>query len=326
MLKKKYLFLMLVFLLFIVSSVSAEEMDEASSNGTDSLSVDIEEIDEPSDQYSNQNLENEIYLDDKSTEGILSASNDDSDHVSNGDIGISKNKTFSELSNKIFYAPTGGTIYLDRDYYCEDDFYRMELSITKSITINGNGHILDGLLKSGLRVNGYLLQNVVFNNVTFKNFAATTIDYEGGGSDYMPTFKYYRNAFEIYRVDSISFVNCNFVNIKNDIGMLSIYLNQVNSSSFVNCTFTNCLSDNDGGAVTMVDCNNSLISNCSFINCTSLRFGGAVRLLRCNISMIENCKFIENSATRSGGAILMYNVSDSSIINCRIGLYMSSVT
>jgi len=315
MLKKEYLFSMLVFLLFIISSVSAEEMDDSSSNVTDIMSVNAVEIDELDNQYPDSNSENEAYLDDRATDEVLSGSDVDLDHVSsNGDIGISKNKTFSELSSKIFNAPTGGTIYLDNDYYCEDNLYLMQLSIYKSITIMGNGHIIDGASKSSLRI--YNCEKVVFDNVTFKDFVANTYTFSAQTSQFSPDYTVYRNAFEVYRVD-ISFVNCNFMNIKNDIGMLAIYLDDVKSSSFINCTFTNCLSDNDGGAVTMVDCNNSLISNCSFINCTSLRFGGAVRLLRCNISMIENCKFIENSATRSGGAILMYNVSDSSIINCK---------
>ena len=90
MLKKEYLFSMLVFLLFIISSVSAEEMDDSSSNVTDIMSVNAVEIDELDNQYPDSNSENEAYLDDRATDEVLSGSDVDLDHVSsNGDIGIS---------------------------------------------------------------------------------------------------------------------------------------------------------------------------------------------------------------------------------------------
>jgi C1A family cysteine protease len=311
MLKKEYLCLILIFFLFIISSASAEEIDGDSFNGTDFLSVDVDEIEV---QYQSSSIENESSLGNDSADEAIFISDVDLEEESLGDApGISNNRTFTELLYKIYYAPKGGTIYLDKDYYFNDDFYNsgttgnIGMSINYPITIEGNGHIIDALSKSHFNIY-YNVESFTINNVTFKNFISHTEKVLSGYYTYASTFR-------VYGVRNFSFVNCNFINFKCN-ERYSFIVEDSGSVSFINCTFANCSSFNDGGALLLYNCNNSLIDNCRFINCSSLRWGGAVFLWKCVNASIIDSSFINNSATRSGGAVLVYNVSNSLIANC----------
>ena len=80
--------------------------------------------------------------------------------------------TFSALQQKINNAEEGTVITLDKNYTYDDGFSKRGIQINKNLTINGNGHTLDGLSKSriflvryGLTDNNY----VVLNNIKFVN-------------------------------------------------------------------------------------------------------------------------------------------------------------
>ena len=231
---------------------------------------------------------------------------------------ILKNSTFSALGNMIFFSPDGATIYLDKDYYLDEDYYNAGtantngLSIRKSLTINGNGHVIDGRSVSDLDISSYGDGNVIFNNITFRNF----VSYRAFASYRIRGMPVARCAISLYDLNC-SFVNCNFINIKarteNDCAFLSV---DADNSSFINCSFINCSSNNHGGALTLVNTKNSSIINCSFINCSSILSAGAVWMEDIGISSIVNSSFINNSATYSGGAILIYGANESSIVNC----------
>ena len=94
------------------------------------------------------------------------------DAVESGDEEIlesSDDGTFTALQNKINKASEGSTISLDNDYYYNSNFGNTDgVKITKSITINGNGHAISGSSKSCLlQING--TEKVIINNVIFKN-------------------------------------------------------------------------------------------------------------------------------------------------------------
>ena len=77
--------------------------------------------------------------------------------------------TFMELQTKINQAREGSTISLDKDYAYSGSS-TLGITITKSITINGNGHTLDGIGKSPILIidtNMYKTYN--FNNINFIN-------------------------------------------------------------------------------------------------------------------------------------------------------------
>ena len=313
MLKKEYLVLILIFFLFIISSASAEEIEDVSSNDTDVLSADVDEIDV---QYQSSGSGNEVSLSDGPNDVAISSSGADLEEDSLGDSPeITTNRTFTELENKIWFAPSGGTVYLDKDYYFNDDYYssstvgNVGLSIIRPVTIEGNGHIIDGLSKSHYDMRSSGIEKISFNNVTFKNFISNKVTYAPGMS-------FRGAAFSAYSVVNLSFSNCNFINLKCDNGYYDFIIQNSNWVSFINCSFINCSSDNDGGALFLYECNNSLFDNCRFINCSSLRWAGGVFLWNCTNATIVNCSFINNSATASAGALLFYRVSNSTLVNC----------
>ena len=80
--------------------------------------------------------------------------------------------TFSELQKKIDNASAGDTITLEKNYVYDEGFNKDGIVIGKDLTINGNGHTINGLSKSRILLvhYGILKHNkVVLNNISFKN-------------------------------------------------------------------------------------------------------------------------------------------------------------
>lgn len=75
---------------------------------------------------------------------------------------------FTELSGLISQSSSGSTINLTKDYKrIPSEGYSNGISISKEITINGNGHTIDASNGAGIfSVSG---SNVVLNNITFTN-------------------------------------------------------------------------------------------------------------------------------------------------------------
>ena len=77
------------------------------------------------------------------------------------------NGTFMALQKKINDAGKGSTVTLDDDYAYDDGFAAGEISIGKSLTVDGKGHIIDCKNKSrafNLDADGITLKNIIFKN------------------------------------------------------------------------------------------------------------------------------------------------------------------
>ena len=204
--------------------------------------------------------------------------------------------TFTQLQNKISFSSAGSTLYLDEDYSYNDGFGgSWGISITKPITIEGNGHIIDGMSKS--RIFYITAKEVVLRNITFANGFTTG----NGGAVYM------------YGVENASFENCNFLaNSVNGYGG-AVFADGVASFSMTDCVFIRnygsandeltqwILGDIGGTGVTIGDDNyvHNEASN-----------GGAISLSNVDHSLIEHCTFNSNFAVGAGGNIHLFNVDD----------------
>ncbi|MDO5814510.1 MAG: hypothetical protein Q4Q18_02635, partial [Methanobrevibacter sp.] len=90
---------------------------------------------------------------------------------------VSNYGTFTELKYIIDNAENGSTIYLDNDYYLDYSFEQNYpfILINKSLTIDGNGHTLNGMLKSGIFAiySGDIFEEfneeVTLRNIKFEN-------------------------------------------------------------------------------------------------------------------------------------------------------------
>ena len=263
-----------------------------SSIGSDSVCSDLNEID------------NHKY----SFEKIIKASN---------------KGTFTELQDKINKANAGSTIYLDKNYYYGTDYKSSYgLVINKTLTIDGNGHVIDGSSKSMLAlVNA---SNVVFKNIGFRN---------GNGGD--------NGAINAIYSHNIEFNNCSF--IKNSGSKGSLYMSSSNHSTFFNCSFEENHGKN-GGAVFLSACDYASFLKCDFSlnsadysggalylyesnHCTfsdshlggnEASDGGALFLAYCDYASFKKCDLEGNDASKTGGAIYLSHCLSPSFSNVDI--------
>ena len=135
MLTKRVFFILFLFVMVmgLVSAVGASDsVGDIMTNGT------VDEI----------GIYDNIETGDLKSDDVLESSDDG---------------TFTALQNKINDAKEGSTINLENDYHFNLNFNSVNgVKIDKSLTINGNGHVIDGFgISSLLRVNG--AKNIILN-------------------------------------------------------------------------------------------------------------------------------------------------------------------
>ncbi len=136
--KKNMIFVMFILILFTLSAVSA----------ADNATTDV------------------VGLEDVNDEVISVEKIQVIEKTENDDVLKEGNNSFGDLEKLIDSAESGSTIVLDRDYI--NDGYKVDgIKIEKDITIDGQGHTLDGHYKSRIfQVSDG--SKVVFKNITFK--------------------------------------------------------------------------------------------------------------------------------------------------------------
>ncbi|WP_405265831.1 pectate lyase-like adhesive domain-containing protein [Methanobrevibacter sp.] len=283
MINKRKLLILLIFSIVLVSSLSA--ISAVDSNSTDVQTADSEEI-ELEQADSNQD---EIQQMDSNEEKI-SAGNP---------------KSFSEL-NRTINNNTDSLIVLDDDYSYNgdtDSAFLMGITINRAVTIDGNGHTIDGCSNSakGFRAYNY---DILFKNIKFVNLGKTTnYDYYGGaiyGSSYNGIVKAQNCEFigcQGYQGGALYYVsadNCTFKDCK------CAYVYQRGGAAMYSGIATNCLFENNGDSSS-----NGVMDGGTAINCTFKNNWGSDSGALYGGTAI-NCTFIGNRAY-SGGAIGGYD-------------------
>ena len=246
--KTLLVFCLIMCILFTVSNVAAGDVNDTMV----------------SSDNANQVIE-ETNMDDTLASGgdELIAQTDNDEILSEKDDG-----TFTALQNKIDAAAEGSTITLENDYKYNDGFSAAGIKITKSLTIDGNGHKIDAdgyisIFKCNNNSNKIILNNIDFYNAAW---------YPSGRYDGTC------NGGAIYSEAELEINNCNF--IKNE-GYLS----------------TTYGTYGYGGAI--YSTNTLILSNCKFEHnradsLSSYGLGGAIYCK--GNTKITNCIFNENSA------------------------------
>ena len=256
-------------------------------------------------------------------------STDAFDKVNNSEVEVSS-KSGVDLNNLINGNESGYEIILDEDYVFDiskDGFDHAGIKINHSVTIDGQGHTIDG--NNFFRVFDIAADNVVLKNIRFINSSSIYGSY---------------NAVMCKNSTNVSIINCSFINcgISYSDGAVSF---ENSSSAIINSTFIRnngwCggaisfensygfilnstfigNSGKYGGSVDFSVGSKGIILNSSFyenINATnSCDIGGAVVCAGDNVT-IDGCIFVNNKAN-DGGAIYYYNcngtVSNSIFIN-----------
>ena len=299
---RKSLFLLLILLLSLISISAISAADNSAEN-----SINANEL------ISDENIHNDVLSSDENENAALNEN--DNGEVDNLKAIDAPPLNFSQL-NEAINGNTRDTIYLTDNYLYDNqtDYDYVEgIQINRSLTIHGNGVMIDGDHMTRLfKVNS---GNVEFHNITFMNgnttiggaiyggnaydckFIGNWAQWHGGaisnGSAYNCIFQENGAAVEGGALLSSNAYDCTFNDNHAKWGGAVFY------GSLYNCNFTNN-SAVGGGAVFRVN-----VTDCIFTNNTAESFGGAA----CEVINGFDSIFVYNSAP-SGGAILLGQVNN----------------
>lgn len=307
---------LLICIFFSISCAAAGDV-----NDTDMAAYENQEIGDAGDE-----------LITAPQDDVISGSDDDFVAYSQND-ALSKSKgTFTELQNLIFGAANGTTITLEKDYVYDDGFDTRGIIINKDLTINGNGHTLNGLSKSRILLVMYGVLNhgnkVTLNNIVFKNgytklyggailnFANLTVKNCNFKNNYANT-----SAGAVCSVGSLNCKKCNFIkNTANGSAGAVFSLNIEASSNYFAQYFANSSRIDESGLISAMLTDFSLkpltdhISKCKFSGNVALGRGGGAVYAFTHIK-IASSKFTSNRANQVGGAV--YGAKDLYIKNSK---------
>ena len=271
--KKSLLFILLISCIILsISSVVASDLNDTATSA----------IEEEADVISISNA-NETLIE-SSNNDLIAASADDG--------------TFTALQNKINNASKGDTITLDKDYTYDEGFSTKGIVIKKDLTINGNGHTLNGQSKS--RIFNILYGLPENNKVTLNN-----IKFVNGNTDL------YGGA--IFNYGDLTVNNCVFTN--NHAKYCGGAINSVGNLKANKCTFNKNTAGGDAGAVFTLTIDKAVMYYANYYKNTTpqgdMEFIFALTIqpsLKFGTDYIKNCVFNNNVAKgRGGGAVYAFS-------------------
>ena len=332
LLKKKYLFLIMLVCLFAIASVSAEDNSTGDiisvSNEDSSLETNLLEISENSISESTNDTDTLKVSDDE----ILTAGNDwyvNGSKNSSGD-GKSEKTAFKTLQHALNNAVDGDTIKIASGIYTGTNNTGLTINNNLNFEKYGDGEaIFDA--ENQHRIFDVKSTTVNIHGLTFKNgkanvggaiyfyntvsdcsvsgvFINNTADYNYGGAIY------FDNGSDC--IVSGEFINnsgraISFISASDCIVSGEFINNSGGAISFISasdCSISGEFINNSGGAISFVNASDCSISG-EFINNAghAISFTGSGS--DCNISGV----FINNTANGHGGAIYFYSASDCNI-------------
>ena len=212
--------------------------------------------------------------------------------------------TFKELQEKIDNAPEGSTIYLLNNYTYDDSFTSSGITISKSVTIDGNGFTIDGLNKARI-FNITAEDNIVLKNIRFIN----------GFTDLYGAAIRFNSG-----IDHCEISGCIFENNSAEKGA-AIYCGDVVYNSIVSdSTFSNNTAESGASIYIGYDIFNSNFTLLNFTNNFG-DYGCGICFLGVNEYVLLNkINFIGNKGTRAPvlfirNALLYSEMSQINLIN-----------
>lgn len=203
--------------------------------------------------------------------------------------------SFKDLKDDITKTPNGVELKLEKDYEynpttdTESVGIYTSVLINKQITIDGQGHSLDGKnSKTIFSISS--ASNVTLKNIIFKNGYST-----GNGG-----------AINAGGAHGLILINCTFINCIAPTHGGAIFMSQCNDVTITSCDFLNNAANvtisTRGGAIYWIHSNGGTLNDCNFI-ANKAHYGGAVYIDQSNgINQYDN-HYRDNSATNFGGDI-----------------------
>uniref|UniRef100_UPI00388FE090 hypothetical protein n=1 Tax=Methanobrevibacter sp. TaxID=66852 RepID=UPI00388FE090 len=233
------------------------------------------------------------------------------------DMVLQGSKSFKDLSNDLANCHDSEfNVTSDYQYSFLDLGYSDGIAIKRDITINGNGHTIDGNKQAKMFYITDDNLNVIIKDLTFINGETS----ENGGAisgkcTVINCTFIYNTAFNGGALYGPSAINCTFKDnfVNNDGG--AIYIDSPDVI-IENCTFENNHANRLGGSIAINSVlNGTTISDSTFRKNTAQK-GGALSVDHSQNLTLSNSKFISNEASLDGGAI-HYDFSLQNILdNC----------
>ena len=283
--RKGLIFICLIICLFSIASVCASEVNDTVVANEDQIEID------------------------NGNDDVIAAEEQDVD-----DVGATEENelsatsgTFSELNNEISKITDGGILNLTKNYQYSSGS-RYGITISKPMTINGNGFYISGLNAS--RIFKITADNVTFNNIKFIDNTFDHNAYEGYGN--------MQSGYVVYcNSGTVNFNNCIFENSMGAVDSYETYIDNctlikssINSQkgNVSNCTLIKSSIRSHNGKVNFCNAydgssisgNNMNISLCNFYKSIIYLF---------NSNMIY-CNFNGGSTSQFSGNVTNSNFKD----------------
>lgn len=241
---------------------------------------------------------------------------------------------YKELSDLIEKTKKNGILKLNKDYKYDESFTSNGITISKPITIDGNGHTIDG--NDLARAFNVTANQVALKNIKFKNCFNGNDDgayggavYWHGGDGLLAGYQFSNSRAVALNGTSYGgavywrgydgkIANCDFndcysrqntsSNPDNYVCGGAVYWwvtdGAIENSRFTNCS-VNAYATSEGGAVYWLDYND-VLKNCQFTNClatSNCTANGAAVYWDGESGLIENCRFSGNSKEKENGVV-----------------------
>jgi predicted outer membrane repeat protein len=233
--------------------------------------------------------------------------------------------TFTELQSLIWGSTAGDTLVLDKDYELDSELVRQHIIIDRTLTIDGNGHTLDGKNTKRIFYIEPQATNTVLKNINFVNgyhaeAGAAIFWRSDDGTLESCTFSnniVNKNGGAVYWSGTNGTATNNiFTNNKAGVTKLSTYQSagaiywEGNDGKASYNQFIDNFALTNGGAITWKGENGILTKN-AFTNNLGKESGGAVYWDGDN-GLIQDNNFTSSTAELSGGAI--YYEADNGVV------------
>jgi parallel beta-helix repeat protein len=276
--------------LLTLSAVSAVEDAASDAAGIDDATDDVVNLEDDNEDLSVENENDEVISD---------------EIVFDEDDG-----TFTALQDRIDTAAENSTVNLVNDYfYNEAEGDNGPVTISKSLTINGNGVTIDADAKTSIF-------SITANNVVIKNITFLSGQAKYGGA--------IGNSGSNVEIISCEFIGC--TGVSDDFGYYgsqnyggAIYNDPLGSNLNIDsCNFSECSSYN-GGAICNYGATDLNVNSCNFEDCAADNQGGAI-FNDGSSCTVNSCNFTSCSAMFQGEAIFTAaqncNVNSSLFMEC----------
>ena len=300
---KKLLLTLLILIFISLSTVSAEDTNITNVNssslndGIDSSLIEDTLIENISDNTSHSHMQVSNISDSPIKASTINA----------------PGGTFTQLQSIIDSASSGDTIEITGDYTYNSGFTTNGISISKSLTILGNGHTMNGV--NTARIFYISDGTVTVNNLNFINGYEYSSTSEGGGAirvygsnvyltinycDFRDNYAYGRGgAIFVSRIHDFNLFNSNFYN--NSV-MFSSGAVQVHGGT--DATWTGY---------------NAIVYNTSFIENHAIGSSGScyggIYIATLDKVEVTYCTFIDNSKGYDGGGLCLCGRTPSVTVN-----------